>query len=67
MPDKQQESPGAAEDVKAKMRAALDKKHQQDQEHLTAEGARSDGSERMHGVDGHIDTQSYRRKSGGGG
>ncbi|MFX4271920.1 DUF5302 family protein [Propionibacteriaceae bacterium Y1685] len=68
MPDKKKASAGgAADDVKAKMREALEKKHQHDQDHLTAEGARADGSERMHGVEGHVDTQNYRRKAGGGG
>lgn len=56
---------GAADPVKEQMRAALERKRQQ--QHPTAEGFHGDGSEKMHGVDGHIPTQMHRRKAGGGG
>ena len=59
------ESSGAGDDIKTKMREALEKKHER--EHGRAEGIESDGTEKMHGLDGHVDTQTYRRKAGGGG
>lgn len=58
-------STGAEDDIKAKMRAALDKK--QNRAHNRAEGVEADGTEKMHGLSGHVDTQTYRRKAGGGG
>lgn len=58
-------SHGAGDDIKTKMREALEKKHSR--EHGQAEGVESDGTEKMHGLDGHVDTQTYRRKAGGGG
>lgn len=55
----------ANEDLKAKMREALERKAERSHPHEQA--VEPDGSERMHGVEGHVDTQSYRRKAGGGG
>lgn len=52
------------DDIKEKMRQALQAKQQRDQSHPTAESDSHDGSEKMHGVAGHVDTQNYRRKSG---
>lgn len=60
----QGKSPEGNDDLKEKMRQALAAKQQRDQSHPTAEGDQHDGSEKMHGVAGHVDTQTYRRKSG---
>ncbi|MGD7706165.1 DUF5302 domain-containing protein [Microlunatus sp. Y2014] len=54
-----------ADEIKRRMREALERKNQQT--HTHAEGAQQDGSEKMHGLTGHVDTQNYRRKAGGGG
>lgn len=56
---------GPEDDVKRRMREALDRKKQKS--HPTAAGSSADGSERMHGVEGHIPTAMRRRKAGGGG
>jgi hypothetical protein len=49
------------EDMKAKFRAALDKKNKH--HHATAEGAEHDGSEKSHGSDKPIEVKEFRRKS----
>jgi|GEM_PF-7074855 len=54
-----------ADEIKRRMKEALERKNQKS--HATVEAAVSDGNEKMHGVAGHVDTQNYRRKSGGGG
>ncbi|WP_114560134.1 DUF5302 domain-containing protein [Desertihabitans aurantiacus] len=56
---------GSADDLKQKMREALERKRQQ--KHPTAEGARTDGTEHLHGVQGNTSGGSFRRKTGGGG
>ncbi|SDE63104.1 DUF5302 family protein [Auraticoccus monumenti] len=56
---------GPEDDVKRRMREALDKKKQKS--HPTSAGSNPDGSERMHPVEGHIPTAMHRRKAGGGG
>lgn len=60
---------GAPEDpaaeIKRRMKEALDRKNKQ--QHDNPEGDPLDGGDQMHGVDGHVDTQTYRRKAGGGG
>ncbi len=63
--DPQTPQQGAGDDVKERMRQALQRKREQT--HPTAPGATGDGSEKMHGVEGHIPTQMHRRKAGGGG
>lgn len=64
-----QSASGAPEDpaaeIKRRMAEALERKKQRS--HPMADGQGSDGSENMHGLSGHVDTQNYRRKSGGGG
>lgn len=49
------------EDMKAKFRAALDKK--KDRHHATAEGAKNDGSEKSHSSDKPISQPEFRRKA----
>lgn len=49
------------DDLKAKMREALDKKSQQ--HHASAEGAEHDGSEKSHGSDSPIVQPEFRRKA----
>lgn len=49
------------EDLKAKMREALEKKNKK--HHATAEGAEHDGSDKSHGADKPIAPQEFRRKS----
>lgn len=51
----------ANDDLKAKMREALDKK--KSKHHATAEGADHDGSEKSHGSDKPIAQPEFRRKS----
>lgn len=55
----------AQEDIKAKFRAALDKKHEH--KHATADGAEHDGSEKSHGATEPTQTPRFQRKSAGGG
>lgn len=50
------------DEIKAKMRAALDKKHAASQ----GKGeAHAEGSQKLHGVDGPVGPRQFRRKSGG--
>lgn len=49
------------EDMKAKFRAALEKKNSK--HHATAQGADHDGSEKSHGSDKPIAQPEFRRKS----
>ncbi len=49
------------DDLKAKMRAALDKKAAK--HHASAESADHDGSEKSHGSDKAINQPEFRRKS----
>lgn len=49
------------EDIRAKMREALDKK--KDRQHASAESAEHDGSDKSHGADGPIEVREFRRKS----
>lgn len=49
------------DDLKAKMREALDKKAEH--EHPSAESAEHDGSDKSHGSDKPIDQPEFRRKS----
>lgn len=49
------------DDMKAKFREALEKKHQH--KHATAEGAEHDTSEKSHGADKPIEVKEFRRKS----
>lgn len=49
------------DDVKSKMREALDKKQQR--HHPTAGGAEHDTSEKSHGSDKPIEAPEFRRKS----
>ena len=49
------------EDLKAKMREALEKKNKK--KHPTDEGAEHDGSEKSHGSDKPIAQPEFRRKS----
>lgn len=51
----------AHDDVKSKMREALDKKQQR--HHPTAKGAEHDTSEKSHGSDKPIEAPEFRRKS----
>lgn len=53
------------EDIKAAMREALERK--KSKSHPTEHAVDVDPAQRMHGADGHVDTQNYRRKAGGGG
>lgn len=53
------------EDLKARMKEALERK--QAHHHATEQAVGVDPEQKMHGVQGHVDTQNYRRKSGGGG
>ncbi|OYN87506.1 DUF5302 domain-containing protein [Parenemella sanctibonifatiensis] len=57
--------PSGADDIKEKMREALERKKQRS--HPTEGAVGVDPEQKMHGVSGHVDTQSYRRKAGGGG
>lgn len=50
-----------SDDVKAKFRAALDKK--KDRHHGSAEGADHDGSEKSHGANRPIAQPEFRRKA----
>ncbi|WP_313410211.1 DUF5302 domain-containing protein [Aeromicrobium sp.] len=50
-----------AEDLKAKMREALDKKAHK--HHATAQGADHDGSEKSHGASKPIEQPEFRRKA----
>lgn len=53
------------EDLKAQMREALERKKAKS--HPTEHAVDVDPAQRMHGAEGHVDTQTYRRKAGGGG
>lgn len=53
------------EDLKAKFREALQKKHEH--HHASAERAEHDGSDKSHGATGRTQQQMFRRKSAGGG
>lgn len=61
MPDQ----PTPQDDIKAKFREALNKKHEH--QHATAEGAEHDGSDKSHGAHEPTQTPMFRRKSAGGG
>ena len=47
--------------MKAKFREALEKK--KSKQHMTAESAKLDGSEKSHGADGPTQSPEFRRKS----
>lgn len=53
------------EDLKAKFREALEKKHEH--QHASAEAAAHDGSEKSHGTADRTEAPMFRRKSAGGG
>ena len=52
-----------SEDIKAKFREALDKKHEK--HHPTAEGVDHDTSEKSHGAGGPTESPEFHRKSHG--
>ncbi|MGH3359245.1 MAG: DUF5302 domain-containing protein [Nocardioidaceae bacterium] len=53
------------DDIKAKFRAALDKKNEH--HHASADSAEHDGSEKSHGTTEQTQAPMFRRKSAGGG
>lgn len=50
------------DEIKAKMRAALDKKHAAS--HGKSED-HAEGGQKLHGVEGHVGPRQFRRKAGG--
>lgn len=56
---------GQNADLKAQMREALERKKAKS--HPTEHALDVDPAQRMHGAEAHVDTQTYRRKAGGGG
>ncbi|MDN5852056.1 MAG: DUF5302 domain-containing protein [Actinomycetia bacterium] len=59
------DQPTPQDDIKAKFREALNKKHEH--QHATAEGAEHDGSDKAHGTADRTEAPIFRRKSAGGG
>jgi len=55
-----------ADEIKRRMKEALERKQQRNAA-SSGEGVVADANEKMHGLSGHVDTQNYRRKAGGGG
>ncbi len=53
----------ATEEIKAKMREALDRKAHK--ERAAGEGAAEGGSQKPHGVDHPVGPRQFRRKAGG--
>lgn len=51
-----------ADEIKAKMRAALDRKAQRER---TSRAAGSSGGQKLHGVDHPVGPKQFRRKAGG--
>jgi len=51
-----------SDDVRAKMREALEKKKAR--HHASAKGADQDGSDKSHGANGPVQAREFRRKSG---
>ncbi|MVA77569.1 hypothetical protein GC722_16315 [Auraticoccus sp. F435] len=62
-----QDGGNGADDVKERMRQALQRKREQSHPSAPRAGTGASGNEKMHGIEGHIPTQMHRRKAGGGG
>lgn len=57
------ESADPAEETRRKFREALDRKHQRQHAHATAEAAEHDGSDKAHGAQAPTKSPQFRRKA----